>query len=402
MLDVKKEKENSDSNLNEKAGVYMAALRILCSDLLEKDSNCSDTDRLITETAITYGYIFYEFAKKISHSNIDFKIINADMSIYLTLYISCLIKDDKLTKQLEYNMIKCLTEIFCIDKLQAKIIFSNRSEFFNTWFREENFIENYLMIIEKEITENKFTLYSDNMPITLTDIDFHFELFNSFVGCMSSFVNRLTNSENTNTINEQPNIKKTNSNNKNGNEIKTDKELVKKVIAIFAAFIIFCVCTLLVTFFGDNFSGNSQTTTTANVTTTQAEPSTTEMLPIVRRPESGEILINSALSLQSEITIVNSSSDCYVKLKDPYLYDEFGFYVRAYDTVTIKVPAGYYYVYFASGATWYGTQHLFGDSTLCSKDENIQDFNNYSYTYTLKEIRNGNFNPEDVSIEEFK
>ena len=50
------------------------------------------------------------------------------------------------------------------------------------------------------------------------------------------------------------------------------------------------------------------------------------------------------------------------------------FYVRAGDVVTIGVPAEYLYVYFASGDTWYGSTHLFGEQTSYSMDDEICDF----------------------------
>ena len=78
------------------------------------------------------------------------------------------------------------------------------------------------------------------------------------------------------------------------------------------------------------------------------------------------------------------------------------FYVRAGDTVTVGVPCEYLYVYFASGDTWYGTSHLFGEDTSYSMDDTICDFTEYTWEYTLYPVSSGNFSQTPIDEDEFR
>ena len=127
-----------------------------------------------------------------------------------------------------------------------------------------------------------------------------------------------------------------------------------------------------------------------------------EMKPL-ELPESGQVFIGKDLYTASEITIKSSSDKaCYVKLKDSSGKDVFSFFVRAGDDVTVPVPGGYYNVYFAYGTDWYGTEHLFGDYKSYSKDDELVDFENYTWTYTLYPTDTGNFTETIIDEEEFK
>lgn len=185
---------------------------------------------------------------------------------------------------------------------------------------------------------------------------------------------------------------------------ETKKEPRTSINITFLIIGILIVCIILLAAFGNSLSNsnhdeyNSGTDISTSIEPTTTITTTQNSKPL---PETGEILIKTNLSCDSQITIQNSSSNCFVKLKDSNYNDVFGFFVRANDTITIDVPMGYYYVYFASGDKWYGITELFGDETNCSKDEDIQDFNNYSITYTLYNVNYGNFNPKYISEEEF-
>ena len=125
-------------------------------------------------------------------------------------------------------------------------------------------------------------------------------------------------------------------------------------------------------------------------------------LAAVPEPRSGTILLGSEDFNGSELTITASGgSSCVVKLKTASGLPLLCFYVRAGDTITVGVPAEYLYVYFASGDTWYGTKHLFGENTSYSMDDEIKDFTQYTYTYTLYPVRNGNFKETPIDPEEF-
>lgn len=120
-------------------------------------------------------------------------------------------------------------------------------------------------------------------------------------------------------------------------------------------------------------------------------------------PASGTILSGTEHIKGSEITVTASgSSACVVKLKNSVGATRLSFYVRAGATVTIGVPAEYLYVYFASGNTWYGEEHIFGEDTYYSKDDKLLDFTNYSWEYTLYPTYNGNFSETPIDAEEFK
>ena len=120
-------------------------------------------------------------------------------------------------------------------------------------------------------------------------------------------------------------------------------------------------------------------------------------------PQSGQVFIGSDLYCESQLTIVSSTTEsCYIKLKGTSGTDVFSFFVRAGDSVTVDVPAGYYYVYFSYGTDWYGTDELFGPNTTYAKDDEICDFENYIFEYTLEPTYSGNFSATTVNEDEFK
>lgn len=118
-------------------------------------------------------------------------------------------------------------------------------------------------------------------------------------------------------------------------------------------------------------------------------------------PASGTILSGSEY-YGSEITVTASGSSSYVvKLKTETGAEVVCFYIRAGETVTIGVPAEYLYVYFAAGETWYGEDLLFGADTTYSKDDEVLDFVEYSWEYTLYPVVNGNFSETPIDESEF-
>lgn len=119
-------------------------------------------------------------------------------------------------------------------------------------------------------------------------------------------------------------------------------------------------------------------------------------------PETGTVFIGNGKYCYSELTIKSSSnSACYIKLKDANGSDAYSFFVRAGDTVAVPVPPGYYNVYFAYGNDWYGPDLLFGSETVCEKDDDLLDFKQYTWEYTLYPITNGNFSATPISLDEF-
>ena len=118
-------------------------------------------------------------------------------------------------------------------------------------------------------------------------------------------------------------------------------------------------------------------------------------------PKTGQVYISSDLYCSSELTINASSESVYVKLKNSSGKDVFSFFARANQTTTVSVPSGNYRVYFAHGTDWYGPKYCFGDATSYSKDNELLDFNSYTYTYTLYSVTDGNFSETPVDKNEF-
>lgn len=119
-------------------------------------------------------------------------------------------------------------------------------------------------------------------------------------------------------------------------------------------------------------------------------------------PRSGDILSGTECFGESELTITASSgSSCVVKLKTASGVERLSFYVRSGDTVTVGVPAEHLYVYFASGETWYGTKLLFGDETYYSMDDELLDFTQYTWEYTLYPVSSGNFSETPIDPDDF-
>lgn len=136
-------------------------------------------------------------------------------------------------------------------------------------------------------------------------------------------------------------------------------------------------------------------------------PTDTESTPepiIVPEPKTASILSGGYKSLDaSNITITAAITEsCVVKLKTCDGITRLSFYVRAGETATVNVPREYLFVYFASGSTWYGEESLFGEHTSYSMDDEICDFTNYSWEYTLVPISDGNFSETPIDEEEFK
>lgn len=118
-------------------------------------------------------------------------------------------------------------------------------------------------------------------------------------------------------------------------------------------------------------------------------------------PESGHVYIGAGMPTRSTLTITTDSRSFYVKLKDSSGNEVFSFFARANETTTVSVPAGQYYVYFASGVQWYGPKYYFGKNTSFSKDDTLADFSQYTISYTMHSVFNGIFKDTPVSADEF-
>ena len=120
-------------------------------------------------------------------------------------------------------------------------------------------------------------------------------------------------------------------------------------------------------------------------------------------PVSGTVIIGQKRDWGNTITIDNSSSSqsYYIKLKNSAAEDVISFFVRAGESATVHVPGGRYQVFFACGDEWFGPEYHFGDGTSYSKDEDFVDFSQYTITYTLYPVTDGNFTDKDIPPDEF-
>lgn len=123
----------------------------------------------------------------------------------------------------------------------------------------------------------------------------------------------------------------------------------------------------------------------------------------VAEPISGTILSGKEYD-ESQITITADGDSSYVvSLKTSSGAERLSFYVRAGETVTIGVPAEHLYVYFASGTSWYGYGKglMFGEDTAYSKDDDMLNFAEYTWEYTLYPVYDGNFSETPSDETEF-
>ena len=122
----------------------------------------------------------------------------------------------------------------------------------------------------------------------------------------------------------------------------------------------------------------------------------------VPEPLTGTVLSGYAPKDASQITVaLENTGACVVMLKDTSDRTLLSFYVRAGETVTVNVPAERMYVHFAGGKHWYGEELLFGKDTVYNKDPELTDFTEYSWTYELDSLTEGEFEVSDTEEEIF-
>lgn len=126
-----------------------------------------------------------------------------------------------------------------------------------------------------------------------------------------------------------------------------------------------------------------------------------------KEPINGAVLYGKRQPHTGAMITVNASDDqaVVVLLKSPGGVPKFAFYVRAGKTITISVPKNTLNAYFASGnsANWcgYGEGKMFGNSTVYSKDDHLLHLSQYTYTYTLYPVTDGNFEQTPIDEDDF-
>lgn len=103
-------------------------------------------------------------------------------------------------------------------------------------------------------------------------------------------------------------------------------------------------------------------------------------------PKNGKVFFCSTDDRPSSFKVANnSSSNYYMKfVKAGTNTKVITFFVRAYSTAVIEMPAGNLELKYAYGDAWYGETSLFGEKTLYAKDKEYYDFTNYTWEISFE------------------
>ena len=147
--------------------------------------------------------------------------------------------------------------------------------------------------------------------------------------------------------------------------------------------------------------------TTKNRTTGQLSRHTNKY-PSVVLPQNG---ISKLYSYNSRVAPLEfntaGNSHFYIKLVDHTTGKTvMTVFVRSGSRVDVDVPLGDYIIKYASGDSWYGEEHLFGDETSYIAADDV--FNFYQtdegvsgYTITLYQVPGGNLQTNEIEASDF-
>lgn len=129
--------------------------------------------------------------------------------------------------------------------------------------------------------------------------------------------------------------------------------------------------------------------------------------PIVTMPRTGQMSGGATSLAPLKITPRDSTHAYYVKLVPAaggVAVAEY--FIRPGERLDALAPLGSYELRYAAGQTWYGTTHLFGPDTACSRADSRFDFRETSEGYTGYTVElflqvNGNLRTERLSREDF-
>ena len=122
------------------------------------------------------------------------------------------------------------------------------------------------------------------------------------------------------------------------------------------------------------------------------------------KPENGAILFTSSRTRNSELEIVTQGEqDYFIKLRDSETYVEvISFYVHGGMRATINVPSGSYFLNYACGTTWYGTEECFGIYTSYAQADDIFTFSSRTgWTVEMYPHVGGNLDKHTISASKF-
>ncbi len=180
----------------------------------------------------------------------------------------------------------------------------------------------------------------------------------------------------------------------------------KKGAAVFSVLSAFFVCTL---FWWMGYTSEAASKSTGH--DSGAKVQNDQKLEKETPPNSGTRLFPLFISEDTETApfsvITGDEGYYFIKLKDPQTSrDEFILFVHGGHSVTTEVPLGDYYLYYAYGDTWYGTNDLFGPETVYNKSDDL--FNFYEedgyvngWTVELYLQNNGNMDTIEIGEDEF-
>ena len=146
-----------------------------------------------------------------------------------------------------------------------------------------------------------------------------------------------------------------------------------------------------------------------NVPSRPQEPKIQFSEPPLALPYNGHIVRyhSSEAIAPLEIKTRGGSGNYYVKLVDYYTKQAIlTVFVCDGQTVNIDVPLGSIEIKYAVGKIWYGTKHLFGPNTACSKADERFDFRQTGYqvsgfTVELYLQVNGNLETDPIPVSAF-
>lgn len=186
--------------------------------------------------------------------------------------------------------------------------------------------------------------------------------------------------------------------------------------------ILFVIIALICTF----CDSGSNKPTVPQETTRQTAQATEPNLIARTKPANGHVFERIGLATLAPFSVSASSGGGIYVVMDPISFidpenlerystiqlrnkvnsSELRFFVRASCTAKLDVPLGRYRVYYATGDTWYGEEHLFGPDTQYYKcDEEFaftSDDEGYNgWTLTLTAVYNGNLDTDPIDAEDF-
>ena len=124
-------------------------------------------------------------------------------------------------------------------------------------------------------------------------------------------------------------------------------------------------------------SGSSSISSTTPIPTATLTPQT--------MPANGNVFYCSTTDRPSSFKVTNNGpSNYYMKFVEAGTNTSvITFFVCAYSTVEIDMPADNLELRYAYGTTWYGESKLFGDDTRYAKDEEYYNFSNFAWEISL-------------------